>query len=234
MEYFPKLLNAKDSLEIYLRYFQDDAMIAQQMSFIDPISMQRLKNPCRGLDCSHLQCFDLEVYESLNSKKPPLEKRCPVCRRRVTPTKMYVDFISFALASHYLEARTMKIYRNGHIEMTSQSGTMIDLGETSLGPNSNFDNLVKSLLLSGIGHSFKEIAIWDDLCRIDIEDLTTFMTSMSGDDLRLIPSGRDDYLEKLSNDGLLLATKMEVLEQNIMVVLGTSKLKIHYQVHVLK
>lgn len=59
---------------------------AARVSLTCPMSNQRLRIPARGLDCQHLQCFDLETF--LWNKRPD----CPVCSRTLeAPAGLFVD-----------------------------------------------------------------------------------------------------------------------------------------------
>ena len=50
------------------------------INLADSITMLPINVPARGEICSHLQCFDLETYITMNSK----HKRwlCPFCNKR--------------------------------------------------------------------------------------------------------------------------------------------------------
>ena len=67
----------------FLNTSDDDDVItlsAQQIPLTDRVSLQRYATPCRGLGCSHLECFDLASYCHVNASR--LEQlRCPVCDR---------------------------------------------------------------------------------------------------------------------------------------------------------
>lgn len=68
----------------------DDIEVAEiTLSFNDPVSMIRIKNPARASTCSHLQCFDLDTYFSLNEIAPTW--RCPVCNKDAIFSKILVD-----------------------------------------------------------------------------------------------------------------------------------------------
>ena len=43
-----------------------------------PITQQAIRLPARGRDCKHIQCFDLENFLTMNSRKESWS--CPVCK----------------------------------------------------------------------------------------------------------------------------------------------------------
>ena len=43
-----------------------------------PITQQAIRLPARGRDCKHIQCFDLENFLIMNSRKASWS--CPVCK----------------------------------------------------------------------------------------------------------------------------------------------------------
>lgn len=54
-----------------------------------PISRKRIKTPVKGHSCKHHQCFDLDNYLDINSKKPSW--RCPDCNNFVCFTDIRID-----------------------------------------------------------------------------------------------------------------------------------------------
>ena len=61
----------------------DDDIIATSSSFSTtcPLSLCKIKVPSRGINCSHLQCFDLETFLVFNKRKNPNRWICPVCNK---------------------------------------------------------------------------------------------------------------------------------------------------------
>eukprot|EP00397_Hematodinium_sp_SG-2012_P022037 GEMP01022805.1.p1 GENE.GEMP01022805.1~~GEMP01022805.1.p1 ORF type:complete len:470 (+),score=80.08 GEMP01022805.1:39-1448(+) len=72
------------------------------MSFVDPVSHCRIETPCIGVNCVHLQTFDLDSYLHVNSQTRNLSTRwhCPICNIVLLPQDLAVDtFMSNILGS---------------------------------------------------------------------------------------------------------------------------------------
>ncbi|OUM62037.1 hypothetical protein PIROE2DRAFT_62157 [Piromyces sp. E2] len=54
-----------------------------------PISFSRIKNPVRGVECKHVQAFELDSYLSINYKHGKWE--CPVCSKHTTTEDLRYD-----------------------------------------------------------------------------------------------------------------------------------------------
>ncbi|KAK1832276.1 E3 SUMO-protein ligase pli1 [Podospora conica] len=54
-----------------------------------PLSYSRLNRPCRGLSCSHIQCFDATSYLQLQEQGP--QWLCPICNKSVPFEQLAVD-----------------------------------------------------------------------------------------------------------------------------------------------
>lgn len=63
------------------------------MTFIDPVSHCRIGTPCIGVNCVHLQTFDLDSYLHVNSLTRSLATRwhCPVCNALTLPEDIIID-----------------------------------------------------------------------------------------------------------------------------------------------
>jgi hypothetical protein len=95
----PKILAVSDCLKLYGSFFFDssseDLLLHQQdISLEDPITLKRLRTPCRSINCSHLQCFDYDCYIELNKKGRSVSQYiCPICKGCANPSKLYVDAV---------------------------------------------------------------------------------------------------------------------------------------------
>ncbi len=49
----------------------------------------RLVTPCRGLSCTHIQCFDATSYLQLQEQGP--QWLCPICNKSVPFGQLAVD-----------------------------------------------------------------------------------------------------------------------------------------------
>jgi E3 SUMO-protein ligase PIAS1 len=54
-----------------------------------PLSYMRLQTPCRGTQCTHIQCFDATSYLQLQEQGP--QWKCPICNKSVSFEQMAVD-----------------------------------------------------------------------------------------------------------------------------------------------
>lgn len=71
------------------------------ISITDPFSFTMFKIPVRGLDCKHLECFDLDIWLStrkgkpskVNGQEPSLADKwgCPICGLDARPTSLRID-----------------------------------------------------------------------------------------------------------------------------------------------
>ena len=90
----PKLLPLHESILLLGKIMaENDFVLQSSISFIDSISMQRFRRPCRALGCKHLQCFEYDVYLQTNEKRVESEYRCPVCEQISNPSKIYIDSV---------------------------------------------------------------------------------------------------------------------------------------------
>lgn len=59
------------------------------VSITDPLSTIRMKLPARGLDCTHLQCFDAVQFLRMNEQKQTWT--CPLCKKEVQFENIEID-----------------------------------------------------------------------------------------------------------------------------------------------
>lgn len=77
----------------------DDLSIVNDDISVDlicPFTCRIFNTPARGVDCSHLECFDLDTYfitKASKSGKGPMEWnwRCPICDKDARPQSLIVD-----------------------------------------------------------------------------------------------------------------------------------------------
>ncbi|KAI1777860.1 zf-MIZ-domain-containing protein [Hypoxylon cercidicola] len=55
----------------------DIVATSQKLSLLCPLSCTRLKVPCRGTACNHIQCFDAKYFMQLQEQGPTWS--CPIC-----------------------------------------------------------------------------------------------------------------------------------------------------------
>jgi hypothetical protein len=59
------------------------------MSLKDPVSQMRIKIPCRGYNCTHMQAFDAETYLQMQEQAPLWA--CPICNKPTPFEDVAVD-----------------------------------------------------------------------------------------------------------------------------------------------
>ncbi|XP_069784627.1 E3 SUMO-protein ligase PIAS4-like isoform X3 [Narcine bancroftii] len=62
-----------------------------RVSLMCSLGKMRLSVPCRGITCTHLQCFDAALYIQMNEKKPTW--MCPVCDKPAPYELLFVDHL---------------------------------------------------------------------------------------------------------------------------------------------
>jgi E3 SUMO-protein ligase PIAS1 len=87
-----EFLHGRGRLTATVRSRQDDDDIVATssiMSLKDPVSQMRIKMPCRGYNCSHMQCFDAETYLQMQEQAPLWA--CPICNKPTPFEDVAVD-----------------------------------------------------------------------------------------------------------------------------------------------
>lgn len=89
-----KAARFRSSYDLLLNSMQTEMLDSLTIKINCPITLQRIKYPVRGMRCTHLQCFDLDTYVSMNSTL----KRwaCPVCGKH-TVTMRWCPLTSLIL-----------------------------------------------------------------------------------------------------------------------------------------
>ncbi|KAK4115157.1 hypothetical protein N656DRAFT_766425 [Canariomyces notabilis] len=67
----------------------DVVATSQNLSLKCPITYMRLKVPCRGLGCNHIQCFDATSYLQLQEQGP--QWICPICNKPAPYDQLAID-----------------------------------------------------------------------------------------------------------------------------------------------
>ncbi|KAJ9099777.1 hypothetical protein QFC21_003775 [Naganishia friedmannii] len=69
---------------------EDDIQLGStKVSLKDPISYTRINNPARADFCSHVQCFDVAQWISVNETTP--QYQCPTCEREIQLNQIFTD-----------------------------------------------------------------------------------------------------------------------------------------------
>lgn len=217
-----RILNACDSYEFYLRCFSEDSIISQKISLVDPVSMQVIKEPCRGLDCTHLQCFDVRVFFQMNSGKQVEDYKCHICGNLTNHEKIYVDYIAFSLLKHHPSIRDLKLHRNGHIEaVTSPKDT--NLGSAAKCSFSNFDDLFQSFLSKTPDASIQNTITWEELGRVGVPDVVNFLNTATESQLLELPHFKPKFYEALKMRAPFRTNSLEILEDSLRAAMSLSK-----------
>ncbi|KAI1807931.1 zf-MIZ-domain-containing protein [Daldinia bambusicola] len=67
----------------------DVVATSQNLSLKCPLSYARLKVPCRGITCNHIQCFDANSFMQLQEQGPTWS--CPVCSKSAPFDTLAID-----------------------------------------------------------------------------------------------------------------------------------------------
>ncbi|KAI0840615.1 zf-MIZ-domain-containing protein [Hypoxylon sp. FL0890] len=62
---------------------------SQNLSLLCPLSYTRLKVPCRGMSCNHIQCFDANSFMQLQEQGPTWN--CPICYKPAQYENLAID-----------------------------------------------------------------------------------------------------------------------------------------------
>ncbi|KAK2681665.1 PINIT domain superfamily [Fusarium oxysporum f. sp. vasinfectum] len=135
---------------------QDPDVVAtsQVLSLKCPLSYMRLALPCRGLSCTHLQCFDATSYLQLQEQGP--QWQCPICNKSATFEQLAVDaYVKDILEKTPKSQETVTIEPNGewHLKSIDDSSQGHTNGNSSYA--NAFDDDDDDLVISevnSIGH----------------------------------------------------------------------------------
>lgn len=85
-----KILKASVLLELTKKANDPDIIAGpQKITLQCPLTMGRLKNPCRSTTCQHIQCFDVTSY--LHLQEQASQWLCPVCNNLATFENLAID-----------------------------------------------------------------------------------------------------------------------------------------------
>lgn len=108
-------LDYNDCLQRVLKSFNvenDIQELSVQISLRCPLSQMRIAIPSRGVECQHIQCFDLNSFLSMNRNIPNF--LCPVCSSKVVFEDLRIDtFFEKLLKETSEENDEIEIQPNG-------------------------------------------------------------------------------------------------------------------------
>lgn len=101
-----------------LKPTDDDDIIVEDsgllISLADPFSSVMCETPVRGVDCKHLECFDLSNWLLTRTPKPTHKKsrepcmadswKCPICSRDARPQSLRIDDFFVGVRASLLES----------------------------------------------------------------------------------------------------------------------------------
>ncbi|XP_077548753.1 E3 SUMO-protein ligase PIAS1-like isoform X1 [Haemaphysalis longicornis] len=95
-----------------------DAVVeALQVSLVCPLSRRRMKVPCRGVHCRHVQCFDAYTYLTCNKNTLKRCWFCPVCELELPVEDMRVDLFTLDFLDKAEEhCDDVTLFADGHWE----------------------------------------------------------------------------------------------------------------------
>ena len=141
---------------------------SQCIKLDDPITLNKLTLPSRGLYCQHMQCFDFDSYLFVNKKKPKSEYICPICSECCNPGNVYIDYITLCF---------VHLYNDQNNEDIPTIVVMSD-GTYKLSQNNKshyINNIPKYVLndqrLSGIVEKYGEKITLADLSKPTLDDV---------------------------------------------------------------
>jgi len=88
-----------------------------------PITMERIKDPVRGIQCQHLQCFSLDAYLQSNRQMRAFNNRwkCPVCTLILRPDDLTFDpYVDEVLAATSEEVDEVVVSVDGSWRVSSR------------------------------------------------------------------------------------------------------------------
>ena len=110
-----------------------------KVSLTCPVIGTRIKYPGRGINCAHVQCFDLQSYLMMNETKPIW--KCPVCQKEAR--KLYKDNffleilqdtqeeteVTFQPDGSWTKYENLKKSESGYISANGESSEKMDTDE---------------------------------------------------------------------------------------------------------
>ncbi|SCN61477.1 E3 SUMO-protein ligase PIAS, putative [Plasmodium chabaudi chabaudi] len=104
-----------------IKHDDDEVMcmeVNRKISLNCPFSLDRILIPCRGVKCSHIQCFDLKSFIDITKKTKAFNNRwkCPVCSFFLRPRHLVIDtFITYILSQVPKDIKEVELNKMGEI-----------------------------------------------------------------------------------------------------------------------
>ncbi|SCP04898.1 E3 SUMO-protein ligase PIAS, putative [Plasmodium ovale] len=125
-------LNFKDAKQriidiLSIKHDDDEVMCMEtnrKISLNCPFSFDRILIPCRGINCCHIQCFDLKSYIDVTKKTKAFNNRwkCPICSLFLRPKDLVIDtFITYILSQVPKDIKEVSLNKSGEIIIGSNN-----------------------------------------------------------------------------------------------------------------
>ncbi|ETI23409.1 hypothetical protein G647_05211 [Cladophialophora carrionii CBS 160.54] len=90
------------------------------LSLKDPVGYTRITTPCRGIGCSHVQCFDAACYLQLQEQAPTW--MCPICNKAAPWDSLALDqYVNDILNLTPRDVEAVTLEPNGAWHLSSQT-----------------------------------------------------------------------------------------------------------------
>ncbi|KAI8636232.1 PINIT domain-containing protein [Parasitella parasitica] len=118
-----RLMTKEEVLEKLQQTQEEDEIImeSETLSIKDPLAFTRIRIPTRSRGCKHLQCFDANVFLTMNEQTPTWS--CPVCFRRIEDwEELFVDeYFMEMLQNTPKHIDSVRVEPNGHITIIDEN-----------------------------------------------------------------------------------------------------------------
>ncbi|XP_008549438.1 E3 SUMO-protein ligase PIAS1 [Microplitis demolitor] len=159
---------------------KDFAAVSLIMSFVCPLGNKRIRDPCRGFFCTHIECFDASAYLQANEAHGTWE--CPVCNRPAGFESLIIDnYFSEILSSGKLQPNVCEI-------IFFEDGTWDNYVPAFIQSDSEESNKGSEEMTSETDNSIDE----DD----ELFSRLSASSNKSGDDFDDLFSAYADYIDK--------------------------------------
>lgn len=90
---------------------EENVSYCRLLSLLDPVTRKRMEIPCRGINCTHIDCFDKNGFFRYNRRR--LEWKCPICQKPIKDDQLVVDgFFVNVLAKVFSSCKFIQIDSN--------------------------------------------------------------------------------------------------------------------------
>ncbi|KAF8822363.1 MIZ/SP-RING zinc finger domain-containing protein [Cardiosporidium cionae] len=97
--------------------------VSRRIKLTCPVIFTRMELPCRGRNCTHLQCYDLNGFLQItrNMRAYKMRWKCPVCSFYVRPKDLIIDkYVLYLLRKTDEMVTTIEIQQDGEFRIVSE------------------------------------------------------------------------------------------------------------------